>query len=200
MAQLETNINKLRRKDPDLADRLTPPPPEAGWELVHSPSGDLTAGRNLPEGFYLIHSSMDPRREAAEWLACQDIPEKMIILLGMGLGYPLRELAENTDWDSILVVEDASLFRLALAGDDFSDLIRPGIEFLIGPDPEPIEKRISRMAGPFSICAFLPAFNAHREFFRRILDTCHMRLFELRISAKDDFSETVKILLDEIRK
>ena len=152
-----SNLDLLKIHHPDLYKRVSSLPEEdrkynpsdsrrsdrGPLEVVMAKSGcpTLRATADGERQVYL-HSSYDPMAEARRLLGDNDYDQmSYILVLGLGLGYHLKELFEQGgETATILVVEDSlTIFRLALKTIDLEKILSSDrIILSIGESPEEV--------------------------------------------------------------
>jgi hypothetical protein len=140
MTLLERNIEALRRRQPELAARVSACRVGASLVVRASKAGPPTLEVAVPgKGPVLLHSAYDPVKEAQRLAAAyEEARTENIVVLGLGLGYHVIEyLKREHHWDFALVVEpDLERFRCCLEHTDFSELVGPhNIWFAVGLAP-----------------------------------------------------------------
>ncbi|MFH1740796.1 MAG: 6-hydroxymethylpterin diphosphokinase MptE-like protein, partial [bacterium] len=112
----EPNIAAVQKRYPDLAGEVAGIPSTA--RLFPSQSGVPTGEIAGATGPVLLHSRYDPMKEAArEADAILDGGSAVVVLMGMGLGYTVRDLVERRRegfFDLLVVERDTGVFRAAL--------------------------------------------------------------------------------------
>jgi len=90
----ENNMRALLETFPDLVQKIYRPHRE--YCLFLARSGDYTVRMNA--GNKLLHSLIDPWREARRFVQEQDIQadEERVLLFGLGLGYHARAILRTT--------------------------------------------------------------------------------------------------------
>ena len=162
---LDNNLATLRRIDPILADTVSHvPSTREDITLERARNGLMTVKK---EGV-LLHSTYDPGKEAAAWVssAATGTP-RTICVLGCGLGYHLRELAD-AGFRGAFIEPDPVLFRLTLEHQDLSAVLarfRP----LVGI---PVEKLRRTQREPLAGETIIhPAsLRANPTYFSRVAD------------------------------
>lgn len=137
---LKRNIEALREKAPHLADAVEKAD-GGGYDIVPSDTQGipnlLYRGQNPPVLFY---GQGAPASDATHFLDCfRSDHSRFVVLLGIGLGYGLRDLLESSSlYKAIVVEKDPDCFRRALEVTDHTALIRdPRVRFLVGcPEPD----------------------------------------------------------------
>ena len=149
----EKNLAALEASHPTLANRLEQSPEQSdqsSFVVTRAKDGRPTLSVTMAlDKTLAIHSRHAPEREAESLTAGIDPDaEAPVVLLGMGLGYPLISLAEKLPPDRtiVLVEPDMDLFRLALEHLDMAyALKRPGLILLVGLDEDDTIKAVSRL-------------------------------------------------------
>ncbi len=114
------NLTALKRIDPILAEttrRIAPVREDLTLEQARN-------GRAVvKKGGILLHSTYDPRKEAAHWVT-SGVPgaPRSLCVLGCALGYHLKELADK-GFRGAFIEPDLVLFRLALEHQDFTSVL-----------------------------------------------------------------------------
>ncbi len=176
------NLAALAGQDPDAAARVEAAGQgPAGFAVTQAANGQPTlTGRDQDGRTVSIHSRRDPGREAAA-LAGQ-LPEQIqgpVVLLGVGLGYPLAAVASTIPADSPLVViePDADLFRLALEHLDLrAALTRAGTHWLIGQEADLVQDTVTRLQiranlAPIALLAWRPLVRARAETYAGLAES-----------------------------
>lgn len=113
------NVAALRPRFPELAGRLDALDAPMDW-LVPARNGQWTA--RIGERW--VHNPDHPSAEAR--FRCENFSGRnsdLIVVIGMGLGYAVKELARNPRTDLLVLEPEPSLLKLALLVHDFSDLL-----------------------------------------------------------------------------
>jgi len=151
---LRRNIEALRR-GPAWISRpirdMREIPPEA---LGRARSGDPTIAVRAEDGAEIhLHSRYDPREEGRAFAADLDPgPLDTIVLLGIGLGYPLRAILEKAGpGNPVIAIErDPALVRAALSSLPMDDVLaRKNLFIFAGVEPEQAIAVLSSWAGLF---------------------------------------------------
>lgn len=147
----------LRRRHPRLAavdaasDILTVTPSKAGPPTLVA---DLPDGRRIS-----FHSHYDPAAEGEKIAAGFDLADDgPVYLLGLGLGYVARRLADRLPPDRPLVIVEPStaVFSAALGAIDMTPLFdRPGARFVVGENEIASLVAEAPPAGP--VCSHPPS-------------------------------------------
>jgi hypothetical protein len=139
------NLAVLRARFPALASTLAAIAPEPGFEVVAAASGEPTArwrGR-------LLHSSREPRREAAGLLSRDGAGRSPTagILFGFGLGYTAEAFAALHPGMPLLVIEPSpSLFLAALEARDLAPLLAlPALCLQVGGEAAEVADRLEEL-------------------------------------------------------
>ncbi|MBD3246401.1 MAG: DUF115 domain-containing protein [Candidatus Omnitrophica bacterium] len=140
----QQNMAIIRDRYPALYETLEKTPENPGVELLQARNGLLTLRVNGK----FFHSAYDPWR-ASEYLT-EDIKTGQaegVIVLGFGLGYHVKKIWENRDFDgSILIIErDPSVFKKVLQHIDLRNMLRDSrVIFIVEEEPEAAVKKIER--------------------------------------------------------
>lgn len=138
MTIFEANCAVLAVKYPELADKIK----SVSGGLVFpklARSGKLTAytERSESQSILWLHSSYDPEGEAKRIVhaSCSSCTETVVVI-GMGLGYTVRELIKEQC--QVLIIEpDACLMRSCFELADVQDvLMHPLVYLIVEPDYE----------------------------------------------------------------
>ena len=167
------NRELIRARHPELLD-LTVGGIGDGLRVETARAGGVTLvvgsdGRELS-----LHSRFDPEKEAGELIRDLEAEsDRIVVFLGMGLGYHVRAALGNLPADTpVAVVEaDPDIFRAALGLMDLSGLLgRPGLVPLVGLSPEETARRLARMqiehgfAG-LSLLGHPPSIRARPDYY-----------------------------------
>ena len=150
------------------------------WKKAVNGSKTVLAGTSDGATFHL-HSAYNPEKEARDWLSRIDLqPHTAYLVLGFGLGYHVKALAENLpDNCMIYVVEHSKEQSLAQAASQnmptahWKDIATSKTVFVYGPDIRSVgtavsknmrEKRIRRL----TVVRHFPTMQIHPEFYRDV--------------------------------
>ncbi|MBI5361455.1 MAG: motility associated factor glycosyltransferase family protein [Planctomycetes bacterium] len=171
----DKNLSQLKRINSQLADAVEKIQPNSGMALIDTHSGPKTLRVTAENGTdVFLHSKYDPLKEAARLI--DNFPAKPLenyVLLGLGLGYHLSELAGRLKKESyIFVIEkDASLLKTSLQTIDWSVIFaNPNVILLVGIDPAEIFKHLRHylskiFSGGTTIIAHPPSMLAFPSFY-----------------------------------
>jgi hypothetical protein len=124
---LAKNLDSLKRRNSELAQRLASAAPRENCEILPTRSGHVTARIAAANGNTItLHSAYDPAREAKTFVDSRIVGEREThLLMGFGLGYIAEEmLARLGKRHRLIIVEaDISLLRTALSMRDLSGLL-----------------------------------------------------------------------------
>jgi hypothetical protein len=206
----EHNINALASRDPGLTGRMTTLKPDRTIRTIEAASGPLTAFQSTPDGRTLFfHSRIDPLEEGAAWAEVTAPRGCDVFILGMGLGYHVRSLADSrTGIKSIHVIEASDqLFHAALRTADLSTLLsHSGIDFWIGNRLEDLTAMISSLSSPLSYHLYLPVLSLDPEYYDAIMRQLERKLYQIRLAGvcaaegknSHFFGKGIERLMDEI--
>ncbi len=167
MKYFDRNLRTLKRSHQDFnlpLDEL--PGDEHGVEIIEAASGEVTAVR---EGI-LLHSKLDPRREARRLIANLDHRE-CVVFFGFGLGFYVEEyLSANPKGAAIVVEPDPVFFKTALAARNLTGVLEsPGLSLVLGAEPDALGMVLNSV--PFShpgVVAPRSLVRFHEEYFGRL--------------------------------
>ncbi len=125
---LAKNLTLLARQDPELAERIkNAEPAELNW--IESKAGPLTASMEHNGRPLWLASRYDPEKEADKLVSSIEHEKSAcVVVLGLGLGYHVLELARDMGPRGVMVVyePDVRIWRAALEKiNHISWLIRP---------------------------------------------------------------------------
>lgn len=148
----------------------------AGLSLVKSRQGALSLQMIGRDGSSkALHSLYDPEKEARALVdRCSFEGEGQIIVLGLGLGYHVLELARRFPDTELIVVEAVEeIYELARECVNV-EAVSERTTFFVGLSPDEALRRITRLqlnAGmrPISIFPFSAAVSAFAEYYEPIL-------------------------------
>ncbi len=119
----ENNMRALLETFPDLVQKIYRPHRE--YCLFLARSGDYTVRMNA--GNKLLHSLIDPWREARRFVQEQDIQpdEDRVLLFGLGLGYHARAILQSAhNLKELTVIElNPEIMKAAMDASDISDIL-----------------------------------------------------------------------------
>ncbi|RMF99956.1 MAG: hypothetical protein D6726_12120 [Nitrospirae bacterium] len=157
------------------------------YSIEPSRAGTLTVIAESSTGRFAIHSTYDPVKEATQIIDSSRISENgIIVVLGLGLGYHVKELVERFPGRKVVVVEaDRTMYELCMREGPLS-VWPDNVEFLVGKMPDEALSEITylQIKGKLEeICIVsLPAsvriYNDYYGFISRKLNTA--RKFDLR--------------------
>ena len=113
---LKQNLSLLRRQDPELAERIEAAEP-AALDWAESKAGPLTASLMHNGRPLWLASRYDPGKEAAKLVeGIEHEKSACVVVLGMGLGYHVAELAKDMGPRGVLIVfePDTSVWRAVM--------------------------------------------------------------------------------------
>jgi hypothetical protein len=148
---LTQNLAVIRQRDPELAQRIEQ---ASSTELDWTPSktGPLTVSVDHNSRPLWLASRYDPAKEARKLVEGIE-HDKMacVVVLGMGLGYHVAELAKDMGSRGVLIVfeSDAGMWRAVLERIDHRDWLTRGELILAGSETDraALLKRIEKHAG-----------------------------------------------------
>ncbi len=73
-------------------------------EVHKNKEGLLNVTINNKKNKWFVHSNYNATVEAERWVQSVDIKSRIIIILGMGMGYHIQELLKNIGQDTILII------------------------------------------------------------------------------------------------
>ena len=143
------NLGWIAVHHPDLLQWLEKPAVPF-VRVIPSRKGPPTLLAMSGEKEISLHSRMDPEKEAEDFaLGLKADPEKILVILGMGLGYHVRAVLNRwPESSTVVVVESAPEFFSAAVrhGDLETILTRPKVELIVGQDPEAVQRRLTRLS------------------------------------------------------
>ncbi len=104
-------------------------------------NGSMTLAIRHNDKLYQVHSRYDPQREATQQVTGMNLVNpKILVVLGLGLGYHLRACLEEfkeTNLFIVVIEKDVEAFRAAMEHADMSDLLSSDkIRWVIGVPEE----------------------------------------------------------------
>ncbi|OGK12846.1 MAG: hypothetical protein A2W80_07425 [Candidatus Riflebacteria bacterium GWC2_50_8] len=136
------NLKILRKRMPVLEKALEMSHGSDCEYLVEpAKNGAMTLAIKQNDKLHQIHSRYDPQREAMQQLTGMNlINPKIIVVLGLGLGYHINACLEALKESNLFIVvieKDVEAFRAALQNVDMSDLLNSDkIRWVIGVPEE----------------------------------------------------------------
>ncbi|GEM_PF-1925269 len=171
MRYLESNLKAIADRFPEIAAQLEEavginrPLLEEGrmgcFQLAQARSGDPTVRYLDGTGGKFVHSSYDPRREAAALVEGQLSEERerdFVIASGLGMGYALEEAARRLGERTNLFFYEphTDLFLLALAWRDLTWLFgHPNLDFTVGEDFTPLLRNLAARVNLATVKGFV---------------------------------------------
>ena len=145
-------------------------------QVFQNPTGEKNLRVRGDGGKWVtFYSQRDIAREIQNFGENLSIPEDaIVVLLGLGLGYHLSEIARRIQVPIFVVEKDPEIFRLAMEMDGMAELARnPRIAFIVGENPEETLQILS--AGQirlglkdFSVIPHPPSLRSFPIFYRPI--------------------------------
>jgi hypothetical protein len=106
---LEANLSALRRTEPELAQRLADAAP-AALDWAQARSGEATASVEYHGRPLWLASRYDPAAEARKLIESVDFQKHAaVVVLGVGLGHHVAELARDLGNETLLIVFEPDL-------------------------------------------------------------------------------------------
>jgi spore maturation protein CgeB len=182
MAVFQKNRMALKKICPGLIRRLDRCSKNTSdIEVFPSSSGAMTCRALTSDGRRMtLHSTVDPENESNLLLKrLGGETEGVLVLLGVGLGYPVSGLMNLKDLEArtIVVVEkDLSLFKWAMELFDWTPLLnKADVHLLVGEESDQILKSITRirMNKGFQNLTIIPHGPSTRrdpDFYRPLID------------------------------
>ena len=133
---LQRNLASLARTEPALAEELAGITP-AALTWTEAKTGDLTATVNHDGRPLALASKYDPQQEAARLVDHIDhATTPCVVVLGLGLGYHIDQIARAMSEQAVLIVfePDLALLRAVLEHIDHSAWLGRSRLVLAGPD------------------------------------------------------------------
>ena len=197
---LDANLAVLGERNADLARRLRGVLPSAEVEFGETGQGVPTA----VHGGVRLASRHRPLDEAARLAESVDILEKaVVVVLGFGVGYHVRALAERLKKTGVILVlePDLALLRAVLERIDHSGWMKEALLIFVS-DPEDRAALAGKLHGAESILAQGVAFLEHPASRQRLGESARQftTLFKEHVnSAKVTFMTTLVRSVDSIR-
>ncbi|MBN2050985.1 MAG: motility associated factor glycosyltransferase family protein [Spirochaetales bacterium] len=173
---LDRNLLALASRNPELSILSGRAEASKAISFVPSKTGLPVPRIVCPRGDILLHSSVDPEKEALR-LSGSCETGGYIIFLGLGGGFQILPFLQRSDISGILVIDkDVSLFRSILARYDLRKLILdPRVYLLIDSDPQAIaswilSSYIPAIMGDIQTLFLRPRMETEEEYFRSVLE------------------------------
>jgi hypothetical protein len=199
----QINLDALRAYDPVLANSVSCFNLKTHWDICPTEDGPKTVKKILGENrFHFVHSSVNPTKEAEKWADLVQCTSKMLVVLGIGLGYHLLALKEVSPPDTLIIIEaDLELFSLAVKLVDLTPIIRDlKVHLLIGKKASEVKDFLNNFhKSSISYREFLPSTSLHPEYYqsiKEILETC---MFRYRLLENPELSQELVRLLEETK-
>ena len=136
---LDRNLEAIETAAPGAARAIRSAAGDAELELHAAKTGAPVATLHRQDrAARALYSRYDPAKQAAREAALFDTDAETVLVLGLGLGYHLEQLAHRFPDTRFIVIERrAALARAAMERADFSDLIRNNrLQVHVGGPPE----------------------------------------------------------------
>ncbi|MFC2076566.1 6-hydroxymethylpterin diphosphokinase MptE-like protein [candidate division KSB1 bacterium] len=174
----KNNLRAINKRFPDVADKIRTLPDDlelderirSGRVSIDVPTDDGRRQR--------IQSMHNPEKEVRNWLDGQNLdPTINLVLTGIGLGHPLKELySRSADRDLIVVVEKSpAILRKALHTVDLSEpLGSRKVLLFLDEDPIVIFRTLRRYAQTITINRIKPlphpiTFRLYADYYKSVL-------------------------------
>jgi len=201
----ENNMRVLLETFPDLVQKIYRPHRE--YCLFLARSGSYTVRMN--EGNKLLHSLIDPWREAKRFVQEQAIQpsEERILLFGLGLGYHARAILQSAhNLKELAVIElNPEIMKAAMDASDISDIISDKRVHMLLPENDHSFLRL--LQGKFEnihnnprVILHTPSVQTYKERFpiaHSILEMFKVRRLNSRRNRKllrDNFYASMELL------
>jgi hypothetical protein len=167
MTIFEGNISALKRIHPNfIIPENAPSDSKRDVEVLAARTGDPTA---QSKGM-LLHSRLDPRREARRLIADAGTND-CAVFFGFGLGYYIEEyLALYPDATAIVVEPDPALFKIALEVRDLTGVLASSkVSFLLDVQPDTLAALLNtHLKTAVSVVAPRSIVRLNEEYFARL--------------------------------
>ena len=198
---LTKNLILLKKKSPELHDKLQDLVPDEKFTISLSKSGSPTIsvkGKDKINKY--INSKYDPVTEAKQLIDKSFINKNSnYILLGLGLGFHLQALIEKVDASTKIIIfeKSLSLAHLAFTHNDFSNALNhPGVSFYININPNSLEEliyeeRTNIAIHGYSIINIKTLIDLENPYYTTIkneLEKFHQK-FQININTQAAFSK-----------
>ncbi|MDD3146102.1 MAG: DUF115 domain-containing protein [Candidatus Riflebacteria bacterium] len=136
------NMKVLRRRMPVLVKALEMSrASDCEYIVETAKDGSMTLAIKNEDRVYQIHSKYNPQREAVQQVqGSKFVNPKLLVILGLGLGYHVRACLEELKGQNLFIVlieKDVEAFRVALESVDLTDLLESDkIRWVIGVPEE----------------------------------------------------------------
>lgn len=163
------NLKALYRKDMFLAQKLDELPYSDHIEIITAKNGEKTAQVLLNDGRkLLLHSRYNPREEARRFTRSLDLDNKFVfVIAGIGLGYHIEEIFENSSEETIVVViePDLYLIKAALWNIDLSYQIQNNqLIFIYSSNKADLHEKLNPLSATLTLGTQLAAYAYTREW------------------------------------
>ncbi len=194
-ANFDHNLNLLKRKDPELFQRLLHFVPSKQYHIIESKSGNVTLDLIGDKRHIALHSHTDPQKEAQreiESLASND--SLAYVFLGLGLGYALEALLTHYSLNisALLLIErDIEIFYLFLHRRQWDVILNnPSVQIMVSDKPELILPAAKSILPQIMSCGLrfidhCPSNQLYKEFYAKTVD--YLRSFLQRAVAESEF-------------
>lgn len=180
--------------------------PEERIRVFQNQTGEKNL-RVLSEGgkWVTFYSTRDIQWEMSSFAASLEVPENHIpILLGLGLGYHLREIVKKSSEPVIVVEKDRSIYQLACSEGVITDLLQnPKVVFIVGKEMADAIQEISRKQLQLGLKNFFiikhpPSIRCNPSFYGPVAEKLQ-RSQQVKIGSRLKYkklqSENLRILL-----
>ncbi len=168
----------------DHEDNPSNLPDDKRVRIIQNQSGERNL-QVLGEGgkWITFYSTRDIERELILFSKNLNIPDdKIIVLMGLGLGYHLKEILKKTDQTVIVVEKDEEVVKAALTIDGMQEILNaPNVFLVTGGSLDDSLREISRIQLQFGLRdIFLvkhpPSIRAFPSFYRPVMDRLEMAM------------------------
>jgi hypothetical protein len=210
----EGNIEALGRSYPAIQEAFRKFQNRPSLEILNTKSGDYTCKLKKGGREFLIHSQFDPKREAERTLKAVNLEkDRIIILLGFGLGYLLDLLLEKVDLDrKIVAIEKrAELFHTSLFFKDWRKIFNDQrVRLIVGRDVEAAIEELDELTRDLpweeiGILEHKPSIRLSPEYYGKIKVLIEKKGAKSKVKvvwipAYSELDYDVKLAFDQIRE
>lgn len=208
MTLYEHNLTLLKQNAPDWARWISEIPPEPDIEVIKSRVGDPVIKIKDSQGRpLLLHSSYDPKKEAARLLSSFDPQHPWWIVLGFGAGYHVLELIEKLSparparpgVGMIIIEKNPAIFKTALKVLDFSSLLTlKNIKLIIGQEPSAAIKILqAQVWADFSVLKHPSSLKLYPHYYGAINEAISALISQSREIDKIQLNHWKKVAVKE---
>ena len=203
---LAANLELIESRHPHLGGLVEGEIPE-DLEVQAARTGRPSLIWRAKQGEISLHSRFDPEKEGAGLArGLEDATDRVLVVLGLGLGYHLMSALENLPPETPVVAVEAevAVFKAAVQTMDLTPILdRPNLELLVGADPAEVLRAVNQRreeAGRSGLTIFChpPSLRARPDYYGPLKDQLASNIqgpLERRLRYKRLKTDRLKVII-----